>query len=494
MPTLNVTIDDASPLIVYGAPGAWQQNSSNDAYNGGYTSTSNPYATATLEFTGTWVAVNGSKNMYHGAYNVSLDGYPHALNGWTSDDTSFQTEIFNSGPLESGPHTLIISNIDSRWMTLDIDAITWSCDLGAPNASDVTLQNTTVDDTNQAFTYFPHGSWDMNPANVASFAQKTGHSTSLANASVNYTFSGDAVSIYGTTGPQNSQYTVLPGDRPPQMFTATRDVPSSKVLLYFGDQFGPGNHTITLVNQNPGGLLQIDYAVVHAVTSPSSSSAPGPTTSSGTPYIPGQSDVPSPHASLPAGAIVAIAFAALAFGFLVAALWLLLRRNKTLWMRLQRGYMVQSQFDVATPPNGAVIPLPFVASPRAGRSKTLTPPIDDDESFEAPPLGRPVTMQSTASTLVADHGSLMTQVNRFSLKPLRLASRWGPGTPASSQAHLSRSPSARHLLREESEYYDPEAAAVQGIEEVPEHRVDDVLRHPIQRNEPSTYQWQSALP
>jgi hypothetical protein len=73
---------------------------------------------------------------------------------------------------------------------------------------------------------------------------------------------GDAVSIYGTTGPNNSQYSVQRPGRPPQELTATRDIAASNVLLYFGDQFGAGNHTITLVNEAPG-LFQIDYAVVH---------------------------------------------------------------------------------------------------------------------------------------------------------------------------------------------------------------------------------------
>ncbi|KAJ7483163.1 hypothetical protein FB451DRAFT_1233557 [Mycena latifolia] len=492
MPTLTTPSDDSSPLIVYEPPGAWNQSSSNEAFQGGYTSTWTQYATATFDFVGTSVAVNGSSNASHGAYQVTLDGRNHTLNGSTSHSKSFLTEIFNSGPIESGHHTLTIMNLE--WKTLDIDSITWSCDLGAQNASDASLQKTTVDDTDPAFTWFPQGSWNKDPPSLASFSGQTGHSTSHVNASVNYTFSGDAVSIYGTTGPKNSQYIVQRPDRPQQEYTATRDISSSKVLLYFGDGFGPGtNHTVTLVNQTPG-LFQIDYAVVHTVNSPSPSSSSAPSQpTSGPPIIPEKTDVSS-STKLPAGAIVAIAIAALAFVFLIVALWLVLRRNKTLWMRLQRGYMVQSQFDASTPPNG-ITPLPY-SSPRPARSKANLP-ANDDDSFQAPPLDRAVTMQSTASTLVADHGSLMTQVGgrgRLSLKPLRLASRWGPATPATTHTRFSRSPSVRYLLREESEYYDPEAAAAQGIEEIPEDRVDDVLRHPIRRNEPSTYHWQSGLP
>ncbi|KAJ7249563.1 hypothetical protein B0H12DRAFT_697428 [Mycena haematopus] len=155
------------------------------------------------------------------------------------------------------------------------------------------------------------------------------------------------------------------------------------------------------------------------------------------------------------------------------------------------------------------------------RSKGNLQRYNSDDDYEAQPLNRAITTDSrlTASTLVAEVGS--GSHRPFSLKALRLASRWGPGSPSSSQPHLSRtdsmrysastrrltlspptrhlsrSPSTRHLLQEESQYYDPHAAAMAGLEEVPEDSVEEVLRHPIRRTEPSisTYQhWQATLP
>ena len=212
-------------------------------------------------------------------------------------------------------------------------------------------------------------------------------------------------------------------------------------------------------------------------------------------------------------------------------------------MRLQRGYMVQSQFDASSPPmaNGGVTPLLYSTPGPAARHivKSYPPAAADageDESFEAGPLDRVATMQShlTASTLVADFGSgsgsPMAEFDgrhrSFSLKvsqpfpsltcplyppfwsysppvtvqPLRLASRWGPGTPSSSRTHIFRTPSTGHLLpmREVSESYSYDPVGGH-MEEVSEDRVDDILRHPIRRNgngsEPSMYyQWQAALP
>ncbi|KAJ6477472.1 hypothetical protein DFH09DRAFT_1467672, partial [Mycena vulgaris] len=373
MLTLNTTIDNVSPLITYEPSGAWRSNdklSSRDPLmilRGGSTETWTQNATATFAFQGTWLAVNGTKNKSHGAYTVKLDdGPPRLFNASTPSDL-FKTQIFNSGPIPAGQHTLIISNVDSRWVTLDIDSISWSCDPAQNASAGASLHNFMVDDTEDAFAYAPHGSWDMDLPAFGDFSEKTGHSTSTDHASVNFTFSvRDAVSIFGTTGPENSQYIVHRQGRPPHHFNATRNIYVSQVLLYFGDQFGPGNHTVTLAKQTPG-LFQIDYAVVHTtnslLVSPSSSSAPVPSGSRrpGPPVFP--QDLPSPPTKLPAGAIVAIVITALAFLILVAALWLLLRRNKTLWMRLQRGYMVQSQFDSGSPPNGVVTPLPYSTPP-----------------------------------------------------------------------------------------------------------------------------------
>ncbi|KAF8166578.1 hypothetical protein K438DRAFT_1856987 [Mycena galopus ATCC 62051] len=50
----------------------------------------------------------------------------------------------------------------------------------------------------------------------------------------------NAVSIYGTVGPGHSRYSVWSPHKPSQQFDASRDIFSPQVLLYFGDNFGPG--------------------------------------------------------------------------------------------------------------------------------------------------------------------------------------------------------------------------------------------------------------
>ncbi|KAJ7249564.1 hypothetical protein B0H12DRAFT_697410 [Mycena haematopus] len=251
MPMMNNTIDDASPLIKYQPDGCWTQNISND-----YTATNWQNASATFQFQGTWIMVNGSRNPAHGSYTVSLDNFSYQYNGSAPYPGEWQAPLFISGHLEAGLHTLIISN--DGWETLDIDSITWSCNVGGSNNTNSSLQSNTVDDTDSAFSWFPSGSWSTNPSNITMFSQGTGHSTSQLNASVNYTFSvSDAVAIYGTAGPGHSLYSVLPPNRPAKEFDASRDTFSSQVLLYYGDSFGPGNHTVTLIKPFPLVLLPL---------------------------------------------------------------------------------------------------------------------------------------------------------------------------------------------------------------------------------------------
>ncbi|KAJ7860455.1 hypothetical protein B0H14DRAFT_2576663 [Mycena olivaceomarginata] len=466
MPAMNNTMDDASPLIKYLPEGAWTQNFSAEAHANTYTWTDRQDASATFQFWGTSITVKGLRNEWHGGYTVSLNGENFPMNGSMPYPGEWKATIFAADNLPPGQYTLVISN--DGWSTLDIDSITWSCNIGGRSDTNSSLQNTTVDDTESAFSW--SGSWDQNPSNLSRFRPEnwavllppnlTPLSTThfrLIGISVD-PMKGDAVAIYGTAGPGHSRYSVLPPGRSPQQFDAARGIPSSQVLMYFGDRFGPGNHTVTLVNDGPG-LFQIDYAVCPYYEY--SDYERPPELKSQRYHHPSRSGPYKPRRT-----------------------FFLLQRNKTLWYRLQRGYKVQSQFDAGTPPNGSVTPLPFSAPPPPMRSKSYLLQRDDDDDFEAEPLNRAVTMEShlTASTLVADPGSK-------------------PPSPLFVEAGVSPSPHRLHISifspQEESQFYDPHAAAVAGLDEIPEDSIEEVLRHPIRRNEPSmpTYQhWQAGLP
>ncbi|CAK5267184.1 unnamed protein product [Mycena citricolor] len=495
----DVVIDDTSPLLTYNG-GHWSQNQSSDAYGASYTMTTWQNDSVQLTFEGTKVLVNGSRSTFGSNFTVNLDGKPDLLSAQTTSGfQSFSTTIYDSGVLVPGQHTLEI--INDSWDTLDIDSITYSCSIKHHGDETSELSTTTVDDTSSAFTYLPHGAWDVSSPNLPSFKYATGHSINLANASVNFTFSGDAVSIYGTTGPNHARYSVLRENRPTLSYSATKDLYSAQVLLYFGSGFGEGNHTVTLVTDEPG-MFEMDYATVHSSSSllsplqVSSSSLPQPS-QTGMPIIP--TNPPPPQQKLDASAVAVIVVAAALFVLLVAAVFFLLRRNKNLWVILERG--VHSPFDAS------VAPWRMSLGPRRAAKRATYVPVDDDESFESPPVRRDtVNSTATASTLVADAGSTPRNPGRPFFKQLQLATRWGSGPPSMTQTSSStatmrqqlqnapaRSASTRRLLQ------DPSSASRDDLlgSSVDSHHglgADDVLRHPIRRHEPSSHDWHAALP
>lgn len=97
---------------------------------------------------------------------------------------------------------------------------------------------------------------------------------------------------------------------------------------------------------------------------------------------------------------------------------LLTRRNRTLWNRLQRGYMVQSQFD-SNPPSldsGYYVATSNKSSRTGSEFLAQSPQLELGHSREMsetpmlrPPALRPLSLlsnlSSSASTLVAEDGS-----------------------------------------------------------------------------------------
>ncbi|KII92353.1 hypothetical protein PLICRDRAFT_37120 [Plicaturopsis crispa FD-325 SS-3] len=286
MPQFNTTIDDISPFINYAPAAAWRPGtlasdpSALQYSNGGtFTLTQTYGATASFSFNGTAVWVFGAKRFNHGPYNVTLDSETMiTLNGHASPDV-FQTPLFASGTMKQGLHHVTIANAftDNAANFIDIDYITWTSDIGTDTEN---ISGTTVQDTDGSFSYQPALAWSTSPPSVGSYSGGSGHGTFTDQASVSYAFTGDAVSIFGTVGPQNGNYSVTIDQSPSVMYNATRTNLISQVLIYYADNLGPGKHNVTLTNKpssaNQG--LNIDYAVVSTVPSvndPSKSKSKG---------------------------------------------------------------------------------------------------------------------------------------------------------------------------------------------------------------------------
>ncbi|KIY68973.1 hypothetical protein CYLTODRAFT_350427 [Cylindrobasidium torrendii FP15055 ss-10] len=261
--TLNTTVDDSSPLIRYAPEDAWQAGSVNgdedvaSYWGGGYMHTFHENATATFEFNGTGVSVLGGKRNFRGDFTVNLDGESTNHDAYAAED-EIQTELFGASGLEQGHHTLTVI---VTGQSLDIDAISWWSDVGSGDRVDYEEQ--VVDDTSSAMRFTPQNAWTTT-GDFSAFQGSSGHSSGAARAQMSYSFqvSGDAISIFGSTGPDGGSFTVQVDGSPPSEHSAQTDSSRTRVLLFQADNLGNGNHTIIVANEEEV-TLRLDYAVVY---------------------------------------------------------------------------------------------------------------------------------------------------------------------------------------------------------------------------------------
>ncbi|KAF9793502.1 hypothetical protein BJ322DRAFT_1035054 [Thelephora terrestris] len=260
---VNVTLDDYSPVIDYSP--RWVDGSTADPYwksytnNGTYTLTATYGASASLTFNGTAIWIYGARRSTHGQYNISLDGQLSYYDDGYSGSPLFQQVLFAAVGLDgTKPHTVSIINAytDPVAPYLDVDSIVYQ--MGIPAG----YQEVKQQDDASNFRYSASG-WSTNPENLASYDGGTGHSTSLGDAYVDYTFQGSHVELYGAVGPFGGLFTVQIDDGPLETLNATRSKFTPQIVLYQGSGLGPRNHTMRVTNAPfSGQTLSIDYAIV----------------------------------------------------------------------------------------------------------------------------------------------------------------------------------------------------------------------------------------
>src|SRR5439155_25067478 len=87
--------------------GTWYTNGS-EANSGGSAALTNVAgAQAVVTFTGTGISWIGVGDRWNGLANITLDGQPYTIDGWT-DSTHYQQVFFTVNGLSSGSHKLSI--------------------------------------------------------------------------------------------------------------------------------------------------------------------------------------------------------------------------------------------------------------------------------------------------------------------------------------------------------------------------------------------------
>lgn len=355
MPSLELTIEDTSPIITYSSnwrPGTSADDPLMDRYSqNSFTVTNVNGESVSFSFNGTGVQIFGAKRGNHGPYHVNLDKSQNTgLNGTALDPGLFQTSLFSVSGLQQGPHQVTLTNDAASYV--DIDFITWQTDIGAPGDNIIV---DTFKDTDPSFVYSPSdGTWTTNPSHLGTFLGGTGHATNSSSASFTYTFKGIGVSLYGPTGPNGSSYAVQLDGRSLATLSSTKSSYRPQTLLYHANNLEPGVHNLQLQCQSVSStqLCAIDYATVYSTSSQS-----------------GQS-----RHSLSIGAVAGITAASL------VTLFLLLGLLGLLWFRVrhQPGESKASpsafggtESTVGDPARMTTVVNPFVSSPSPPSSRTL---------------------------------------------------------------------------------------------------------------------------
>ncbi|KAJ7720962.1 hypothetical protein DFH07DRAFT_303752 [Mycena maculata] len=309
MPATNYTIDDVDPLIQYTAPGAWSAGNGSDplasqySNNGTFTVCDAEGSAASFSFNGTHVWVYGALRPDHGPYSVNLDGNIADYDGF-SKKANF-TYLFDSGTLNAGPHTVVVTNTgnSTNVTNLDIDYIIWSTD------SSAVAQNITLKDNTAQFSYQPSSSWTTAlPKEISGFQGNSGHFTMDNSASTILSFSGDTVSVFGAVGPSLGPYGITLDGESVGTFNATKQNYTAQMLLYHADGLGAGDHTLEVINQptDTGQGLAIDFARVAGIpgASVAATSASMSASASVAPLLAASSNMPELHTGVIVCAVV----------------------------------------------------------------------------------------------------------------------------------------------------------------------------------------------
>ncbi|KAK7042133.1 hypothetical protein R3P38DRAFT_3447488, partial [Favolaschia claudopus] len=287
MPTVNHTIEDTSPLIQYTPVEAWSAGSkSNDSFtskysDGSFTLSTTKDSSASFTFTGNRVWIFGAKRSTHGPYSATLDKNTTQHDGFSATDVL--ANLFDSGSLPQGQHSIVITNQqnDTKKQDLDIDYITWSTD--SPTEPQKIIQ---IDDDASQFSYQPKDAWKTDlPSDMSGFQGDSGHVSQSKDSSAILSFSGDTVALFGAIGPNFGPYAVKIDGNSVGTFNATKQDYTAQAALYRGDGLGSGDHTLEIINQpsSSSQFLAIDFAQFAAFPTSSPSASPSSTSAAPSP-------------------------------------------------------------------------------------------------------------------------------------------------------------------------------------------------------------------
>jgi hypothetical protein len=213
--------------------------------------------------------LNSSQN--DRCYVLAVDGKNSSYNGYHSPNL-FQQLLFGQPNLVMGQHTLTIVNAGSMdtnpdntsLVSFDVDWVTWETEYTGPGGpNNAIIAQTFFDNTHFRFLYQPSSDWISEKA--VGFANGTSETTSKSNAQVQFTFSGDALALYGSVNATHGAYSANVNQGPVTTLNGYYEANAYQQMLYYSENLGAGTHILTVTNV-PTVPMQNVFTVDFALT------------------------------------------------------------------------------------------------------------------------------------------------------------------------------------------------------------------------------------
>ncbi|GLB40834.1 hypothetical protein LshimejAT787_0900490 [Lyophyllum shimeji] len=282
--SLEITIDDISPLVDFQPWEAWAHtNSSTDPIGSQYyaetfTRTQQVGATASFTFKGTSVTIYGGKGAQHGNYTVTIDGDTSTASGF-SPTAQYQAILATVDGLEYMTHTRTLTN--TQFTFLDIDFITWTSSVSSSKSGPISKR--LADDADEEFKYIPTSVWSNKPAGLNRFFSSTWHTTSSSGALVHYKFTVSPLTETQSRCAVTQNFAGLRlqlDGQSPKSYQGRKATYAPQTLLFHASDLGHGNHTVVITNSEDA-VLEVDSAMLYRVdsyrSSPTALMHPDPT-------------------------------------------------------------------------------------------------------------------------------------------------------------------------------------------------------------------------
>ncbi|KAF8315861.1 hypothetical protein DL93DRAFT_813506 [Clavulina sp. PMI_390] len=290
----NQTIDNPSPLLTYSPEWMWQvvTNISDpegySQYSNGSTATTTSFVGAMVNFTffGTGVWVYGAKRPNYAYYNVTLNGNKTSTFTAQSDNSVFGQALYGASNLPYGLHTLSIANAGSSPSTImsgsndtsiDIDWLVWETEYDGPGGPvNAQVSQVTFDNNHPRFLYT--GSWSSQ-TNADGPSNGTDQYTTSSDASLQFTFDGDAIALYGSVGVDHGDFVANVDGMQSKTLSGHWNESGYMQMLYYVENLGAGTHNLNVDNKPTSSSedgFNVDYVTTWTARGGSQSVAAAP--------------------------------------------------------------------------------------------------------------------------------------------------------------------------------------------------------------------------